>query len=360
MSIYGNRFPENSDSSGGSNTDKRLIALENKTRSLTSDSTLQSEYLLDGVISQKTINTNIDNQITDINSSLDSIVDKTSQLNSSGQLGTFAIYDENEATTQEEINISNKSGILGHDSAISDLEDEITRLDTRIDNVTTGGGSITTGAVTDVALGKTQATINGEIDSFKTSTEASLISLNSSINARALITDVLTKTNTQVFTPTGPQHPATKDYVDTNILALTTDDITSTATNRFVSQAEKDLISTNETDITALQAELTAQQSVDTGSGDLDLSSYRTFARTIGSGTSWAITNERVCTFDIYMTATGATSLASTAFTHATKTVNVVQKFDTIDSGEPVVIGCRILNTNATDIWIAYSVIQNL
>lgn len=95
-----------------------------------------------------------------------------------------------------------------------------------------------------------------------------------------------------------------------------------------------------------------------TGSGIIDLSDGRTFHRTIATGTSFEIQNEEVCNFKIFMAATGAVSVASTLFTHATKSIVVISKYDTINSSFPLMIDCSILFQDATFIYVAYEIKQ--
>lgn len=110
----------------------------------------------------------------------------------------------------------------------------------------------------------------------------------------------------------------------------------------------------------ALYSKIVVGEEVETttGSGIIDLSDGRTFHRTISTGTSFEIQNEEVCNFKIFMAATGAVSVASTLFTHATKSIVVISKYDTINGSFPLMIDCSILFQDATFIYVAYEIKQ--
>lgn len=365
MSIYGNRFPEATGSSGDVNTDKRLLALENKTRYLNADGKVQTEHVLDGAISQQSINTNIDNSIADLNTAVNSMVDKTQQLTSDGQLGTFAIYDENETTSQELINLNTKTTLTDHTTRVGDLEDEIDRLDGRIDTINGGSGTVTTAGVLDTPLNKSQQLINSENETFKTNTSSTLTSHTNSIAIKANSSDVLSKTNTTPYTPSSDYHPTTQKYVldlvagisgdvdsvngQTGVVVLTADNISDDATaHKFASLSQLNKLDAieanatadqtgaeikaayeaeantnaftdaNVTNLAALVADLTARRTHDsTSSTTLDFSAARYYTRTLSSNQQFAITNANIDDeVEIFIASGGSGSINSTFLTH--------------------------------------------
>lgn len=70
----------------------------------------------------------------------------------------------------------------------------------------------------DVIIPKVNA-ISGAQDNINSSIENRTSSLESSLPLKANKTDVLSKTNTDIFTPTADYQPATKRYVDLNVIS---------------------------------------------------------------------------------------------------------------------------------------------
>lgn len=104
------------------------------------------------------------------------------------------------------------------DTTASYLENKLagTGISFSVDNPT--GNAVlrlTVDQIAHSALSEIGTNTHGQIDTFITNT-------NSSLALKANTADVLTKTNTDIYTPTTQYHPATKGYVDANAGGLKT------------------------------------------------------------------------------------------------------------------------------------------
>lgn len=122
----------------------------------------------------------------------------------------------------------------------------------------------------------------------------------------------------------------------------------------------EDSITALRANISTLQNEISAQQAIDeTSTETLNLNSYRTFSKSIGSSQQFEISNETTGdVFDIFC-ASGSGSLNATLFYHDSKTVTAfVTSTLTYDNSKAALISVKILKTTGSEITIAYFINQ--
>jgi hypothetical protein len=119
-------------------------------------------------------------------------------------------------------------------------------------------------------------------------------------------------------------------------------------------------ISNNTTNIGLNTAELNAQKALDeTATTALNIGSFRTFSKAIGTNQQFTIINEvQGAVFDIY-SPTGTGTLNAALFTHASKTITVQVFYAAYDPAKKCTISVKLLKVTTDEIILNYFVLQS-